>query len=272
MVSEPASNISSTTIIQKDALLKKTPSKDQAEMTEVERRKPEFDGQWIITSFILVCITSITIYVAFDYVIIEQVTAEIVAVILTALGYPSSLTHWENALGIPTGEWAFLNEATPRTPGVVIAGVEDGPFWIVKACTGMQAGAILLSLIVFTKRKDESFFNRESLRTKAGVFIVFYIVLFVANAIRIAFHLWLVALPPYTLPTSIINTFPEWFPEGRIPFEIAHDALSKPIGFLGTLIFAWIIEKMGVPIIDTFADWLDYSWYQCSRLLRAVGL
>ncbi|MHA2294897.1 MAG: heimdallarchaeosortase [Candidatus Hodarchaeales archaeon] len=221
-------------------------------MTEVER-KPNFDERWIITSFILVCVTSFTIYIAFDYVIVEQITAEIIASVLTFIGSSSTVIIWKDFfLTPPAGDWAFLNEATPLTPGIVIAGVEEGPFMIVKACTGMQAGAILLSLILFTKRKDESFFNRETLQTKAYVFIVFYLVLFVANAIRIAFHLWLVTL--------------------GYPFEFAHDFLSKPIGFVGTLIFAWIIEKMGVPIIDTFADWLDYAWHRVSLLLRAIGL
>ena len=40
-------------------------------------------------------------------------------------------------------------------------------------------------------------------------------------------------------------------------FYWAHDVSSKVIGFFGTILFALIIEKMGVPIIDQFADWLD---------------
>ncbi|MHA1168844.1 MAG: heimdallarchaeosortase, partial [Candidatus Hodarchaeales archaeon] len=249
MTSDPPSNVVST--IQQETILHSKVDKKSEDITAVERKKPDVDEAWVIISFSLVCITSFLIYIAFDYSLIEKVTADIVVYVLTLMGNPSYLTtwgvYWDGLTIDPPASFSFLNEAVRETPGVIISGVNEGPFWIVKACTGMQAGAILLSLIMFTKRTNESFFNRKALKTKFQVFIVFYFVLFVSNAIRIAFHLWLVTL--------------------GIEFEIAHDALSKPIGFVGTLLFAWIIEKMGVPIIDTFADWLDYTWYRISQLL-----
>ena len=244
---EPDSQLSSssTGIVNQTPLIGDSiPAKST--LLSVERDDPVFDGQWIIASFILVCLFTIIIWSAFDYVIIEQVTAEIVVSILTLLGNNCSIYQWQEFLGIPSASWRFLNEATPLTPIIFIDGVDEGPFSIVKACTGMQTGAVLLSLIIFTKRQNESFFNPIMLRTKARTFVIFYIILFIANAIRIAFHLWL-------------TTY-------GVPFPIAHDALSKPIGFIGALIFAWVIEKMGVPVINTFADWMDYCWYLLSKL------
>ena len=154
----------------------------------------------------------------------------------------------------------MFGEAFPSTPGVSIDGTQYPAYWIVKACTGFQAGAILIALIIVTPSKNRALpahidpqtiskFRRfQANHTlvynfvhKLSVIGIFWFVLFVANTIRIAFHLWLVSLG-YT-------------------FEFAHDDLSKPIGFVGTLIFAWVIEKSGVPIIDTFADWLDATYY-----------
>ena len=85
---------------------------------------------------------------------------------------------------------------------------------------------------------------------KGVVIVIFWFVLFVINSLRISFHLFLVA-------------------QG-LPFSFAHDDLSKPIGFVGTLIFAWIIEKSGVPIIDTFADWLDAFYLGAKAIVKRV--
>ena len=37
----------------------------------------------------------------------------------------------------------------------------------------------------------------------------------------------------------------------------AHDVLGKPVGFFGTIFFAIIIEKQGVPILNTVSLWID---------------
>ena len=79
----------------------------------------------------------------------------------------------------------------------------------------------------------------------------FFLTLFIGNALRITFHLWCVSFLVTQLNMDRENAF-YW----------AHDVSSKVIGFFGTILFALVIEKMGVPIIDQFADWLDYLWWR----------
>jgi hypothetical protein len=58
--------------------------------------------------------------------------------------------------------------------------------------------------------------------------------------------------------------------DSETAFYWAHDVSSKIIGFFGTIFFALVIEKMGVPIIDQFADWLDYFWWRASKLFQYI--
>lgn len=114
-------------------------------------------------------------------------------------------------------------------------------YYIVKACTGMQAGAILIALIIVTPT------GSKSLRKKLLAGSVLLLILYVGNILRIAFHMLLVSK--------------------GIPFSIAHDMLSKPIGFVGTIVFALAIERMGVPILDQFSIFLETLWRKGKSLL-----
>jgi len=107
-------------------------------------------------------------------------------------------------------------------------------YYIVKACTGMQAGAILLALIMVTPS------GQNSVRKKLMAGSVLFISLYVGNVLRIAFHMLLLSR--------------------GIPFSIAHDMLSKPIGFVGTIFFALAIERLGVPILDQFSLFFETLW------------
>ncbi|MFQ6123011.1 MAG: heimdallarchaeosortase [Candidatus Heimdallarchaeota archaeon] len=114
-------------------------------------------------------------------------------------------------------------------------------YYIVKACTGMQAGAILIALIIVTPAGSKSF------RKKLLAGSVLFVILYIGNVLRIAFHMLLVSK--------------------GIPFSIAHDMLSKPIGFVGTILFALTIERMGVPILDQFSIFLETLWQRGKTLL-----
>jgi len=140
-----------------------------------------------------------------------------------------------NFLGVPHGRINGMG-------GYYGFEINGGLFYIVKACTGMQAGAILLTLIIVTP------VGSNSLRKKlvAGIFLL--LILYFANVLRIAFHMLLVSKD--------------------IPFSIAHDLLSKPIGFVGTILFALAIERLGVPILDQFSIFIDTIWYRIKSLLR----
>ena len=54
----------------------------------------------------------------------------------------------------------------------------------------------------------------------------------------------------------------------QLPFSFANDNLAKPIGFVGTLLFGWVIEKSGIPIIDTISDKIDLGIKPLRKLKR----
>lgn len=207
--------------------------------------------KFLISSLIFTVILSILIYWApffdFFYVLLEQITRDGVLLLLNLTGV--------NSLSTPTvfpitPSWTEWGEASIDTPGVSIPGSEYPAYWIVKACTGMQAGAILISLILITPipnkiRKSETFtesmFGQSQILFKFKIIVLFFLTLFTANVLRIWFHLFLVGAL-------------------ELPFSFAHDDLSKPIGFVGTLLFVWVIERAGVPIIDTISDWIELAF------------
>jgi hypothetical protein len=256
----------------------------EEKITYLREKKPRpYNPWWILTSLLMATVISIALYVLPSWLFLAEWTRDLVVLILQGLGYPAHNTG--AADGFPNGfgdiwspSWGIFGEAFPETPGVSIDGTQYPAYWIVKACTGFQAGAILIALIIVTPSKNRALpanvdplslsrlkrFQTNhtlmyNLAHKATVIGIFWFFLFVINTIRIAFHLWLVAG---------FNLFGMQF--GPYPFEFAHDELSKPIGFVGTLIFAWIIEKSGIPIIDTFADWLDAAFYGMKGVYKRI--
>ncbi|MFW9928807.1 MAG: heimdallarchaeosortase [Candidatus Thorarchaeota archaeon] len=245
---------------------------DSPTLTYLKEKKPiPYNPWWIVTSILVATVISIFLYVVPTWQFLEVWTRDVVLVILHTIGVNAHATGCADGFcTFPwTPSWSTFGEAFPNTPGVSIPNTEYPAYWIVKACTGFQAGAILIALIIVTPLKNKSLppeidpitlSRRDLFRAnhqkiynflhKLAVIGLFWAVLFVANSIRIAFHLWLVSLG-YT-------------------FEFAHDDLSKPIGFFGTLLFAWIIEKSGVPIIDTFADWLDAIYLGLKAVISKV--
>jgi exosortase/archaeosortase family protein len=137
-------------------------------------------------------------------------------------------------LGIPFGSIVGLG-------GYYGFEVNGEYYYIVKACTGMQAGAILISLILVTPS------GQNAVRKKFLAGSVLFISLYIGNVLRIAFHMLLLSR--------------------GIPFSIAHDMLSKPIGFVGTILFALAIERIGVPILDQFSLFFETLWAKGKTLL-----
>lgn len=246
-------------------------SSSQPKATILKEKTPfPYNPWWMITSFLMTVTLSLFLYISIDYHLLEVITRDTSLWLLQLSGLPATKTTIP--FPIDTGNWYQFGEAKLNTPGIVIANTDYTAFWIVKACTGMQAGAILISLIYVTPipqkgkllnpelHMEELSFREKfrinhsilySLTHKTVVAILFFIVLFIANSVRIWFHLWLVGA---------------W----GLPFSFAHDDLSKPIGFIGTLFFAWVIEKSGIPIIDTFADWMDAAYLGVKKLYKVV--
>ena len=222
------------------------PDKEEGEMKVAPKRY--HNDKLMLSTLLAASIITFLIYTVPDWVFLEIPTRNIISEILNFLGIQNTLipTLDPNTI-IPEflrgGDFPFL-EATTQTPGIHIPST-NGDYWIVKACTGMQAGGLLIAIILISEATWSSKFRAS---------LVFFTALFIGNTLRIAFHLWCV---------SFLVTQFQMDPDTA--FYWAHDVSSKVIGFFGTIFFALIIEKMGVPIIDQFADWLDWLWWRIDK-------
>lgn len=217
----------------------------------------------MILTLLIASILTFLIYTLPDWVFIEIPTRDIIHFLLNILGIENYLIPTSDpSTIIPEslrgGSFPFL-EATIHTPGIRIPYADplpDGDYWIVKACTGFQAGGLLIAIIMVTE---------SPWIAKIRASIAFLVALFIGNALRITFHLWCVFI--------LITQF---HMDPQEAFYWAHDVSSKVIGFFGTIFFAFVIEKIGpVPIIDQFADWLDWMWWRLitikSKILSIWG-
>ncbi|MFW9922795.1 MAG: heimdallarchaeosortase [Candidatus Thorarchaeota archaeon] len=120
-------------------------------------------------------------------------------------------------------------------PGIRIHGYPS-ILLIIRACTGMEAGALLMALILITPAK---WYN------KILANVVNLLMMHIGNTFRVAFHFW----------------FTKYLYEGGMSadkaFFWAHDMLSKVFGFVGIVIFTLVIERTGVKIVSTFGAWMD---------------
>ncbi|MHA2223706.1 MAG: heimdallarchaeosortase [Candidatus Hodarchaeales archaeon] len=222
---------------------------DKAQSPTEEAPKRFHDDKLMLISLGIAVLAAFLLYSLPDWVFLEIPARDIISGILNILGIQNTLIpNIDPSTVIPEalrgGPFPFL-EATVDTPGIHIPST-NGDYWIVKACTGMQAGGLLLAIIMVTEAPWIS---------KVRASLVFFIALFIGNTLRITFHLWCVSFLVTQFHMNSLEAF-YW----------AHDVSSKVIGFFGTILFAFIIEKMGVPIIDQFADWLDYLWWRTSKL------
>jgi exosortase/archaeosortase family protein len=114
---------------------------------------------------------------------------------------------------------------------------------IIRACTGMEAGALLMALIFVTPAKWQN---------KTVAHITNLLMMHIGNVFRVAFHFW------YTqhLYQKFSQTMGSLAAADKA-FSIAHDSLSKVFGFIGIVIFTLVIERTGVKIVSTFGAWID---------------
>jgi len=204
----------------------------------------------MITTLLVAALLTFLIYAIPDWVFIEIPTRNIISEILAFAGIENFLIpNLEPNSVIPEflrgGEFPFI-EATLQTPGIHIPST-NGDYWIVKACTGMQAGGLLIAIIMVTE---------VTWTTKFRAALALFIALFIGNTLRITFHLWSVSF--------LVSQFQM---DPNTAFYWAHDVSSKVIGFFGTILFAKKKKKMGVPLIDQFADWLDWIWWRIEKLI-----
>ncbi|NHJ00593.1 MAG: exosortase/archaeosortase family protein [Candidatus Heimdallarchaeota archaeon] len=244
-------------VVEKDSsdLFKDSTNLDKAEQKNLKKpsSKRFHNDKLMLSTLAIATIITFLLYTVPDWVFYEIPTRDIISILLDFFGVFHTLipTVDPNSIIPETlrgGSFPFL-EATIQTPGIHIPST-NGDYWIVKACTGMQAGSLLIAIIMVTE---------ATWKAKIKASMVFFFSLFIGNALRITFHLLCVYI--------LVNTF-EMDPETA--FYWAHDVSSKVIGFFGTILFAIIIERMGVPIIDQFADWLDYMWWRGNKIIESI--
>jgi exosortase/archaeosortase family protein len=215
-------------------------------------RKRCHNDKLMITTIIFASITAFVIYTVPDWVFLEIPIRNLVQLILSFIGIISEPIPTNGEFIIPMelrgGPFPFL-EATEQTPGVILPATQ-GRYYITKTCTAMQAGALLLGIIFVTE---------TSWKSKVKASTITFVVLFFLNVLRISFHFW-----------TITILYQNFNMDAETAFYWGHDVSSKIIGFIGTIILALLIEKLDVPIIDQFADWLDYLWWKGNSMFGKI--
>ena len=137
-------------------------------------------------------------------------------------------------------------------PGMTLTGYPKR-LLIIRACTGMEAGALLLALILVTPAK---WYN------KLIASITNFLMMHIGNTFRIAFHFWFTRY----LFNRYLEKGMEIGPAADQAFYYAHDMLSKVFGFIGIVIFVLVIERTGVKVVSTFGAWMDAMGEGIKRL------
>ncbi len=197
--------------------------------------------QYAITSFLITVFLTITLYVFPDFSVLEYATTRGVYFVLYIFGYSPRMFMYElglNELGFFDSLIYSIYDGKRSTfPSISIDGTTQNNFIIVRACTGMQAGALLIGLIASTPAEMKT-------KIKTGYIVLF--TLFIGNIFRIAAQI--------ALTTLFIEVF-------HLDFETvwaySHDWTGRPIGFLATIGFTLYIEKSGIRILDTITIWMD---------------
>ncbi|MHA1198186.1 MAG: heimdallarchaeosortase [Candidatus Heimdallarchaeaceae archaeon] len=200
---------------------------------------------YALLSLAFVVILTLVLYLVPDYYFLEKITMETVYQALELYqfpiedgGYYNELDDSKSLFVIITNILVSLDGHSGDTP--VIRSINPSAyrqFAVVRACTGMQAGALLIALIIVTPADSKK-------KIKATVYSL--IALIIGNFLRIAL---VIGMTVHLQANYGASHSAAWF--------WAHDVLGKPIGFFGTIFFAIIIERQGVPILNTVSLWID---------------
>lgn len=225
-----------------------TESKDQEQSLNM-RTLTDLTGKrkytYALLSLAFVVILTLVLYLVPDYYFLEKMTKETVQKILGLYrfpvedgGYYFELDDDKTLFVILTNIFVSLDGHGGDTPVIRSTNpLAYRQFAVVRACTGMQAGALLLALIIVTPADTKK-------KIKASIYSL--IALFIGNLLRIALVIGMTIQLQSAFGASHADA---WF--------WAHDVLGKPIGFFGTIFFAMVIERQGVPILNTVSLWID---------------
>ncbi|MFX0209057.1 MAG: hypothetical protein ACFFDT_23945, partial [Candidatus Hodarchaeota archaeon] len=126
-----------------------------------------YDSLQIILSMFVAAVIGLAIYNIPSYWLYEHLTRDLVLEIIRLFGV--------NAI-------KSVSTENPSAPAIQIIfdKTHVGNYGIVRACTGMQAGAILVALILVTD---------APLKNKSIAVPSLLLILFTANVLRVAFHM-----------------------------------------------------------------------------------
>lgn len=195
-----------------------------------------------IRSVTITVLITVLLYLFPSYYGLEKITTETSYFLLELFGFhPRYFIYEDNLANLGLFDQTLFNlyDSTRATyPAISIDTANSrSNYLIVRACTGMQAGALLLGLIWSTPAE---------LHDKIRSSYVILIALFLGNTGRIAAMIAIttIFMQDYGLPYS-----EAW--------HLAHDVMGRPLGFFGTIGFTLLIEKRNVKILDTIQVWMD---------------
>ncbi len=182
------------------------------------------------------------LYILPNYFFLENITTQSSYFVLDMFGFHPRLFIFEDNLTrlgpIDQFLYGLYDSARATYPSISIeTGYSRSNYLIVRACTGMQAGALLLGLIWSTPATTHN-------RIRASYTIM--IALLIGNVLRIAA---MIAMTTLFIEDFGLNYDDAW--------HYAHDVLGRPLGFFGTIGFTALIEVRGVRILDTITVWID---------------
>lgn len=196
-----------------------------------------------LISFLLVVLLTVILYLVPDYYFLERITSDVVFRILVIYQYDVEFHGYYPDEPEATGFFALLvrfltglDAHDAKTPAILSPSLQRR-YAVVRACTGMQAGALLIALIIVTPAQFRSKIK--------GTFWVL-VALIIGNFLRIALDIG--------MSLTLIENYGL---NGDDAWKWSHEVIGKPIGFFGTIFFALIIEKQGVPILNTISLWID---------------
>jgi exosortase/archaeosortase family protein len=186
---------------------------------------------------------TIVLYLFPSYYGLEHITTQTAHFFLEIFGFNPRLFIYEDSVGSLNAFDKFMyhlydsQRATYPAISIDTGYGSRSNYLIVRACTGMQAGALLVGLIWSTPAK---------LHDRIRASYVILIALFIGNTLRIAAMI------------AITTIFMENFGlDYQSSWHYAHDWLGRPLGFFGTIGFTALIEVRGVKILDTITVWID---------------
>ncbi len=198
---------------------------------------------YAIYSFGVTFMITVGLYVFPSYFGLEMLTTKISYFFLNLFGFNPRFFIYEDRtaqLGFIDHLLYTLYDSNRATyPAISIEGSSGVPnyYIIVRACTGMQAGALLLGLIFATPARIKD-------RIHASFLVL--LVLFIGNTLRIAAMIAITTILAYDFGVS-----------HQYAWTLAHDRMGEPLGFFGTILFTFLIEKRQVRILDPITIWMD---------------